>query len=1137
MTLDVLSRQSARRRSFWKIPPSWFMLANILAVSVAIAATTTLVLLQIRTEAVRQANLQQEHGLKTFWELLKIHGSRFRIENDQLYVGDYRINGNYELPDRIKSIYGGTATVFMGNTRVSTNVLRPDGSRATGTKLEGPAYEAIFREGKPFRGRAFILGIPYFTAYDPIRDDRGRVIGALYVGVKESEFLSTYESVKHKAIGIAFLLAASFALLALLLTEQRRRSARAMENQLHFLQVLIDTIPNPIFYKNAEGQYLGCNEAFETFTGTGRRQILGKTVYDLAPRELAESYFRADQELFSSPGIQVYENSVRHADGTERSVIFSKATYADQDGKLGGLVGTILDITPRKETEAAMAEQKRFSDSLVENSTVATFVIDARHRILIWNRACEELTGLKGGDVLGTDDHWRAFYPEKRPCLADLIADGKESLAPEHYSSCGPSPLTPDGLHAEGWYTTLNGRTRYLFFHAAPIRAGSGETVAVIQTLEDLTERKLWEETVRAQQELLGNIVATIPHSVCWKDRNSTYLGCNGNFARQAEIGVPEVIVGRTDHDLGWSREVADFYSQGDKEVMASGTPLLNVEKSLRHHDGRVTTLLMSKVPLRNDRGEVIGLLGVYQDITERKQVEERVKRTVSLLGATLESTADGIMAMDWNHQVTHYNRKFAAMWHLPERDATDPPPPDTLSRILDQLRTPREFVVKLTSLNAHASSRSFDFLELKDGRLVESFSQPQLLDDVIVGRVWSFRDVTDRKRLEMQLRHSQKMEALGTLTGGVAHDFNNILTAIFGYLAIMKTEFLDEAGRVTYIDRTFAAAEKAAELTRSLLTYSRQQPLKREKVDLNDIVVRVGTLLERIIGEQITLTRTLSTCKLPILADGGQIEQILMNLATNGRDAMETGGELFISTDQVELDNEFIETHGYGQAGKFALLSVSDTGTGMNEETVERAFEPYFTTKETGKGTGLGLAITYGIVKQHNGYINVYSEVGKGSTFRVYLPVSDAGDTPAPQRHPAPASTGNETILLVEDNVEVRHLFRDVLTRNGYRVFEAEDGEEAVRIFRDRRAAIQLVIMDVIMPKKNGKEAYEEILAINPRIPAIFSSGYTADILSKNGIVEGATHYIAKPFSPHTLLRAIRAALAGEPAPSGRDE
>ena len=391
---------------------------------------------------------------------------------------------------------------------------------------------------------------------------------------------------------------------------------------------------------------------------------------------------------------------------------------------------------------------------------------------------------------------------------------------------------------------------------------------------------------------------------------------------------------------------------------------------------------------------------------------------------------------------------------------------------------------------------------------------------------VASLIDVTDLRKLQGQLLHSQKMEAVGQLAGGVAHDFNNILTIIMGYGSILLMNTKKDSNQKTYVESILASAERATNLTQSLLAFSRKQSITPKNIELNSVIKNVEKLLRRLIGEDIELQTKLSKTVVSVFADPGQIEQVLINLAANARDAMPQGGSLAICTEVLNDTEELSNKFSHYKPGKYALISVTDTGTGMSQETAERIFEPFFTTKEEGKGTGLGLSIVHGVITQHNGHIEVQSEPGQGTVFKMYLPLVpyQKERTRAPIVHRSVG--GSETVLVAEDNEPVRILVRNILSEYGYSVLEAADGEDAVEKFKGCIDHVHLLLLDVILPKTNGKSVYEEIRKIKPDIKVLFMSGYTADIVRKHGIFENEFNFVQKPVMPHVLLGKVRDAL-----------
>jgi CheY-like chemotaxis protein len=371
-------------------------------------------------------------------------------------------------------------------------------------------------------------------------------------------------------------------------------------------------------------------------------------------------------------------------------------------------------------------------------------------------------------------------------------------------------------------------------------------------------------------------------------------------------------------------------------------------------------------------------------------------------------------------------------------------------------------------------------------------------------------------------------MEAVGQLAGGVAHDFNNILSAIIGYahLSLMKMKEDDPVRH--NIEQILASSQRATTLVQSLLAFSRKQVMNPVLLDVNDLLRRFEKFIRRLIREDIEFKTACAEGRLPVMADSGQLEQAVMNLVANARDAMPHGGCLTIGTSRVTLGQEFTAAHGYDGAGDFACICISDTGTGMDVNTQKHVFEPFYTTKELGKGTGLGLSMVYGIIKKHEGYINVYSEPDKGTTFKIYLPLVEASALPEArlEAEAPPALEGRETILLAEDDEVVRNLTTNVLEYFGYTVLAAADGEEAVARFLEHKERIDLAVLDGIMPKKSGRETYEELRTLRPGIRVLFMSGYPEDAVGRNGVLEPGINFISKPFAPTELVKKVRQVL-----------
>ncbi|SEA49995.1 PAS domain S-box-containing protein [Desulfuromusa kysingii] len=415
-------------------------------------------------------------------------------------------------------------------------------------------------------------------------------------------------------------------------------------------------------------------------------------------------------------------------------------------------------------------------------------------------------------------------------------------------------------------------------------------------------------------------------------------------------------------------------------------------------------------------------------------------------------------------------------------------------------------------------------FFTHRDGRLipVEYWGHPMALDHQLVGGVITFIDISRRKTLEKQLQHSQRMEAIGTLTGGIAHDFNNILTVISGYVGLLESQITDNPKLLAKIQKIGEAAERGSKLTHGLLAYSRKKSEPSTPVDLNALILNIQDFIARVIGERIDKILFLSKHPLVALADYSQIEQVLVNLATNARDAMRDGGELKITTEQTQIDRSFCQMYGYGEPGTYALIRVEDNGDGIPREIQQKIFDPFFTTKDTGKGTGLGLAMVWGIVKQHKGYVLVDSLLGKGSEFKIYLPLTLQPVAPSPVNCHAQLPGGDETIMLVEDDPLVRDSTQSILTTVGYQVIVNDCAEAALQVLEKQREKISLILSDVVMPGIKGPEFYQEIRK-KTQIPVIFMSGYTFDSLHEQGLFWDEVLLLNKPIQPIELLTRIR--------------
>ncbi|QWV93855.1 response regulator [Geomonas oryzisoli] len=588
--------------------------------------------------------------------------------------------------------------------------------------------------------------------------------------------------------------------------------------------------------------------------------------------------------------------------------------------------------------------------------------------------------------------------------------------------------------------------------------------------------------------------------------------------------------LGRSEAEL-LGQPFRNWFAGFDPEELLSAPGRVAVrEASVPVPSGARWSRLTSSVSL-DGKGVPDYLIALVDDLTERRHTEEQVIK----LSHAVEQCPVSIRITDRNGVVEFVNPRFTEMTGYSAEDVVGKPADVFLTSQDDAGSAKSELQACLAAGAAWEGERLH---HRKDGAsfwarvTVSPISNRQ-------GEVTHYLilkdDITERHKLEEQLRQSQKMEAIGQLAGGVAHDFNNILMVIMGFGSMLTADALLSSQQKEKVEHILESADKGAQLTASLLAFSRKQVMKLEVVNLNDVILHVEKFLTRVIGEDVQLRSVLSAAPLSVNVDCGQIEQVLMNLATNARDAMPKGGVLTIETSSQALEERSVMPHDTGEPGNYAVISVSDTGLGMDEATRSRIFEPFFTTKEQGKGTGLGMSIVYGIVKQHNGYVNVYSEPQVGTTFRIYLPLIETVE--AGQRRQgdfAPPRAGSETILVAEDEPVLRELLQSILTEYGYRVILAEDGLDAVEKFRAAES-VDLVLMDMIMPRMNGKEACDSIRSTAPGVKVAFTSGYTRDFVYLRDSIDAGTELIMKPVQPMELLRRVRDILDREPAAGAR--
>ncbi|MBW7866016.1 MAG: PAS domain S-box protein [Candidatus Hydrogenedentes bacterium] len=728
----------------------------------------------------------------------------------------------------------------------------------------------------------------------------------------------------------------------------------------------------------------------------------------------------------------------------------------------------------------------------IENAPYAVFVTDSQGNYVEVNPEACRVTGYDEAELLTKS-------------IPDLLAPESRETGQESFSA-----LQRDGrVYTELLYATKGGEKRWWSVAAVKL-----DDTRCLGYANDITENKrAGEQELQAAREWQTTF-DSIRDAVWLLDRDFRIVRCNR---------ATEILMGKAMEELMGVECWRVFHGTATPPQMCLAARIrtsMKRETSEQQVDGRWFRAVAD--PILDANGDLCGVVHSASDITELRQMERNLRR----LAAAIEQSANAIIITDTGGIIQYVNPAFEVITGYGQDEALG-----QHSRMLKSDGHDGAFFRQLwETISGGKTWKGRIISRRKNGGLYTaetSISPVCGTTGEILHYVAVQNDVTREEELERQLHQSQKMEAIGQLAGGVAHDFNNILQAMMGYSQILMDAAQEKGESCEELEEIFKGSVRAAALTRQLLSFSRKQEMCPEPLDFNQAVEDLLKMLRRVIGADIRLEWLPGSLPGLIHADRGMMEQVLMNLCVNARDAMPAGGVITVDTKGVTFDAEYCAAHVWAKPGRFVVLSVADTGCGMDRATMDRIFEPFFTTKAEGKGTGLGLATVYGIVRQHEGMVNVYSEPGKGTTFKVYLPVyggEDAAMTgPAPKTAPA---GGGETILLAEDDEMVRNLAVTVLTRAGYQVLTANDGMEAVALFKQHMDGVSLLLLDIIMPNLGGHEALREMRALRPDVPALFSSGYSEHAVQTDFVLGEGLALIHKPYAPRDLLRAVRDAL-----------
>ncbi len=672
---------------------------------------------------------------------------------------------------------------------------------------------------------------------------------------------------------------------------------------------------------------------------------------------------------------------------------------------------------------------------------------------------------------------------------------------------------------------------RWLFWAGAPghqfstdYASARSQPLFFFSQIQDITERKRAEDALRESDKRFQALLDNSPNLIFIKDTEGHYLLINKEFESALGVGQ-EQIRGKKDEEV-FPREQGLAFRANDLRVLHACVPMEFEELALQ--EGSLHTSIVHKFPLFDANGKIYATGGIATDITKRKQAEEELRHREEQYRRLIENTPDVVWKADEHGRVFFISEKIEKVFGYTRAEIYSKGERLWFGRMHPDDRGPvREAYTKLFQEN-----RPFDVeyrIQHGDAHWMWWHDRAAL----IAGRPEErhaeglLSDVTERKQMEQQLRQKHKMEAIGQLAGGLAHDFNNLLTVIKGNSDILSDTTAQSAAQQRSVEQIRKAADRAASLTRQLLAFTRMQVLQPTVLDLNAVVAELSKMLPRLIGENIEFLLVPDLKLGRVKADRGQLEQIIMNLAVNARDAMPHGGNLVVETKNFVMDEAYAHKHPPAKPGQYVLLAVSDTGHGMDAETQSHIFEPFFTTKEQGKGTGLGLATVYGIVKQSSGFIWLYSEPGRGTTFEVYLPrVDESFELTQPRKQAVVATRGTETLLLAEDEEAVRELVAGFLRQNGYTVLEAKNGVEALLLAEQQDSTIHMLLTDLMMPKMGGWELAERLLAQRPGLKVLYVSGYSEYTSDQRATKDWRGAFVQKPFSMDVLGQKVREVL-----------
>ena len=756
-----------------------------------------------------------------------------------------------------------------------------------------------------------------------------------------------------------------------------------------------------------------------------------------------------------------------------------------------------------------LADAEEWMRSVVNNVVDGIITIDEHGEVTTFNAAADRIFGYTAQEVIGQNIKMlmpEPYYGEHDGHIADYLRTGQAKVI-----GIGREVV---GRRKDGSVFPMD--LAISVFHKGQARCFTG-------IIRDITQRKRAEEQQRKTDERLHELTAHI-HEVLWviDAKESKVLYVSSGYEQMWGRSCQSLIDNPSSYMEGVHPLDQEMMIRENDAMFKTG--YIDVECRILRPDGSVRWVWVRGYPVLEE-GQLVRLVGVIEDITEKKRLAIERDALLSRFQLHIERLPLAYVLFDSDLRIIDWNLTAEQIFGYTKEEmlGTGPPFEKIVPRSSWQVTQAILTRIRLGDMDANSTGDNLT----KDGRTItcEWFNTPLLDDDGnFTGLICMARDVTERKMLEAQYLQAQKMEVVGQLAGGVAHDFNNLQAVIMSCCQLLEDDATFSGNSRHLVEDIYKAASRAANLTRQLLAFSRQERHRPKVLNLNEVVTDAISFLDHLIGKEITLHSNLYANLWPARVDGGQMNQVIMNLAVNARDAMAEGGTLTIETANVELDETYLLAIHDLKTGPYVELSISDTGCGMDEATQARIFEPFFTTKEVGKGTGLGLATVFGIIKQSSGHVTVNSAVCKGTTFRVYLPKYESAVESSAEIKPHRAfPRGEQTVMVVDDEDTIRNFVCRILQSEGYAVLQARNGEEALMLYERHESPIHLLLTDVVMPKMGGRQLYDQLRVAQPDLNVLFMSGHTEDTVIRHGVLESETHFIEKPFMFSALACAVR--------------